>query len=332
MLHSDLLVLVTLSHLVWPLQSNRLLDQVADEKAGSLGSPSSTSTRRWPSPASTASATSRRCSCSRRSVVAKHGAQRQQAQRAARRPHLIPDFGLRGRRAKCDPAHLPRRPCPPGRVACLLAANPPPAVASTSPSDSGPSLGYTLCSPPASTRAHRRRHPQFASRQPRLPHLFAARLVSLFGDWFNTPVSPPALLGHTGAATGWVVILKTLPPRGLSHRRRGGRSPALPADPRGSGCRAAAQQHAVPPNVEILYVLVALQSMASASEPARTALPPTSCAKKSHRSECGGCRRVVDHARTGRRHGGIVTAYLGWSVALSLDVLTCWFRPPCCFG
>ena len=161
-------------------------------------------------------------------------------------------------------------------------------------------------------------------------YLFAARLVSLFGDWFNTLAVLALLrsLGHTGAADfGWVVILKTLPTlvaspiAGVVADRLPRRQILVAADV----VRAAIVLGMLfAPNVEILYLLVVLQSMASAFfEPARTALLPDIVREEElTAANAVGAAAWSTMLALGAGIGGIVTAYLGWSVALSLDVVT----------
>ncbi|HCH66236.1 MAG TPA: MFS transporter [Deltaproteobacteria bacterium] len=161
-------------------------------------------------------------------------------------------------------------------------------------------------------------------------YLFSARLVSLFGDWFNTLAVLALLrsLGHTGAADfGWVVILKTLPTlvaspvAGVVADRLPRRQILVAAD----AVRAAIVLAMLfSPNVEVLYLLVALQSMASAFfEPARTALLPDIVRPEElTAANAIGAAAWSTMLALGAGIGGLVTAYLGWSVALGLDVVT----------
>ncbi len=161
-------------------------------------------------------------------------------------------------------------------------------------------------------------------------YLFGARLVSLFGDWFNTLAVLALLrsLGHTGAADfGWVVILKTLPTlvaspiAGVLADRLPRRQILVAADLLRAGIVLAML---FTTRVELLYLLVALQSMASAFfEPARTALLPDIVKPEElTAANAVGAAAWSTMLALGAGMGGIVTAYLGWSVALGLDVIT----------
>ena len=198
-------------------------------------------------------------------------------------------------------------------------------MASTSPSDLAPSLGYTLSAPRQRARAHRRRHPHLLRGNRDFRYLFAARLVSPFGDWFNT-LAVLALCARSAIRaqpTPRVVILGPSPPWWPP-------SPAwwpiaCPAG-RSSWQRMSCVQQlcwACCSRRMSSFVRAGRASgMASAFfEPARTALLPD-IVREEHRSEVVGAAAWSTMLALGAGIGGIVTAYLGWSVALSLDVLT----------
>ncbi len=172
--------------------------------------------------------------------------------------------------------------------------------------------------------------PKLFRRNRQFRYLFSARLISLFGDWFNT-LAVLALLrsmGHHGAADfGWVVILKTLPTllaspfAGVLADRLPRRSILIGADV----VRAALVFAMLcAPSVGVLYALVALQSMASAFfEPARVAmLPDVVRPEELTAANAVGAAAWSTMLAMGAAIGGIVTTYLGWPVALGLDVVT----------
>ena len=164
-------------------------------------------------------------------------------------------------------------------------------------------------------------------------YLFGARLVSLFGDWFNTLAVLALLrsLGHADASDfGWVVILKTLPTllaspiAGVVADRLPRKSILVAADLLRAGLVFAMLGQLIWPSVEVLYVLVALQCVVSAFfEPARTALLPDIVRPEElTAANAVGAAAWSTMLALGAALGGMVTAWLGWEVALGLDVVT----------
>lgn len=164
-------------------------------------------------------------------------------------------------------------------------------------------------------------------------HLFGARLVSLFGDWFNTLAVLALLrsLGHADASDfGWIVILKTLPTlfaspiAGVMADRLPRKSILIATDILRAGIVFAMLGQLVWPSVSVLYALVALQSVVSAFfEPARTALLPDIVRPEElTAANAVGAAAWSTMLALGAALGGLVTAALGWEVALGLDVVT----------
>jgi MFS family permease len=167
--------------------------------------------------------------------------------------------------------------------------------------------------------------------------LFLARITSLLGDWFNT-LAVLALLRQIGGsdalAFGWVLILKTLPSVAMTpfagvlvdrfSRRwlmvgmdvlRAGIVLAL------IGLEAAPEEI---PAVGILYGLVFLMTAARAvADPARNAVVPDLVAPKDLvTANALGAASWSLMFTVGTALGGIVTAELGWKLALIIDIGT----------
>jgi predicted MFS family arabinose efflux permease len=163
--------------------------------------------------------------------------------------------------------------------------------------------------------------------------LFSARLVSLFGDWFNT-LAVLALLrelgGVSASAFGWVLILKTLPSivsaplAGVAADRYSRRGLLMAADLVRAGIVACMLGLIWVRSVALLYTLVVLQAMVSTfAEPARSALTPDIVAP----SELTSANALSAAAWStmlalGSAAGGMVTAWAGWEVALAVDAAT----------
>jgi len=164
-------------------------------------------------------------------------------------------------------------------------------------------------------------------------YLFSARLVSLFGDWFNTLAVLALLrsLGHADASDfGWIVILKTLPTlfaspiAGVLADRLPRKSILIAADVIRAGLVFAMLGQLIWPSVSVLYMLVALQCVVSAFfEPARTAmLPDIVRPEELTAANAIGAAAWSTMLALGAALGGLVTASMGWEVALGLDVAT----------
>ncbi len=163
-------------------------------------------------------------------------------------------------------------------------------------------------------------------------NLFAGRIVSLFGDWFNL-LAILAMLRAFGdtSATGFalVLILKTLPAvlapvAGVLADRLPRRNLMVFADISRAVVVLGMAGLAVYPSVAILYGLVVIQTLLSAVfEPARNALFPDIV-----RPEELTAANAVSAATwslmlaVGSAAGGLVTDLLGWQLALFLDAGT----------
>jgi len=163
-------------------------------------------------------------------------------------------------------------------------------------------------------------------------NLFAGRLVSLFGDWFNL-LAVFAMLRAFGdeSATGFamVLVLKTLPAvlsplGGVLADRLPRRNLMVFADV-GRACVVFAMLGlAWVPSVPALYVLLVLQTLLSAVfEPSRNAIFPDLV-----RPEELTAANAVSSASwslmlaLGSAAGGVFTDLLGWELALLLDALS----------
>ncbi len=163
-------------------------------------------------------------------------------------------------------------------------------------------------------------------------NLFAGRLVSLFGDWFNL-LAILAMLRAFGddSATGFaiVLVLKTLPGvlaplGGVLADRLPRRNLMVFADVGRAVVVLGMAALAWAPSVPILYGLVVVQTLLSAVfEPARNAIFPDLV-----RPEELTAASAVSAATwslmlaLGSAAGGFVTDGLGWQTALWLDAAT----------
>jgi len=163
-------------------------------------------------------------------------------------------------------------------------------------------------------------------------NLFAGRIVSLFGDWFNL-LAILAMLRAFGddTATGFaiVLILKTLPAvfaplGGVLADRLPRRNLMVFADLARAGVVTAMLGLAWFPHVSILYALVVAQTLlAAVFEPARNALFPDLV-----RPEELTAANAVSSATwslmlaVGSAAGGLFTDLMGWELALLLDAAT----------
>jgi len=163
--------------------------------------------------------------------------------------------------------------------------------------------------------------------------LFLARLVSLFGDWFNT-LAVLALLremdGLSASAFGWVLILKTLPAivaapaAGVLADRVSRRSILIGADALRSLVVAAMLGLMLYPSVGLLYLLVVIQSAVGVFfEPARNALLPDIVSPEELTSaNVLGAAAWSTMLALGSAAGGLLTATAGWEAALVVDAGT----------
>ncbi|MEN0063041.1 MAG: MFS transporter [Myxococcota bacterium] len=163
-------------------------------------------------------------------------------------------------------------------------------------------------------------------------NLFAGRIVSLFGDWFNL-LAILAMLRAFGdvSATGFavVLILKSLPGvlaplGGVLADRLPRRNLMVAADLGRAWVVYAMLGLVFVPNVTLLYTLVVIQTLLSAVfEPARNALFPDLV-----RSEELTAANAVSAATwslmlaVGAATGGLFTDLLGWELALLLDAVS----------
>lgn len=174
---------------------------------------------------------------------------------------------------------------------------------------------------------------------------FVARVISLLGDWFNT-LAVLALLREIGGADarsfGWILILKTLPQvlmtpfAGVVVDRLSRKALMICMDLLRAGLvlamffldelHAAMEEGsggAVAP-VILLYALIFLMTVGrSISEPARNAVVPDIVAKKDLvTANAMGAAAWSLMFTMGTALGGLVTAGLGWEVALAIDIGT----------
>ena len=163
-------------------------------------------------------------------------------------------------------------------------------------------------------------------------NLFAGRVVSLFGDWFNL-LAILAMLRAFGddSSTGFaiVLILKTLPAvfapvGGVLADRLPRRSLMVFADLARAAVVFAMLGLVLVPRVELLYGLVVVQTLLSAVfEPARNALfpdlvkPEELTAANAISSATWSLMLAVGSAA-----GGLATDVFGWQIALLLDAVS----------
>jgi MFS family permease len=163
--------------------------------------------------------------------------------------------------------------------------------------------------------------------------LFGARLVSLFGDWLNL-MAILTLLREQGAddasSFGAALILKTLPAlvvaplAGVLADRMSRRRILIGTDVLRGGIVACILLQSIWPSVPMLYALIVAQTAVGAFfEPARSALLPNllSPAEIVRANALSGAAWSTMLA-LGSAAGGLLTAWLGWRVAIGLDVLT----------
>ncbi|MFT5458750.1 MAG: MFS family permease [Myxococcota bacterium] len=164
-------------------------------------------------------------------------------------------------------------------------------------------------------------------------NLFAARAVSLCGDWFNT-LAILALLRHIGdssaSAFAGVLILKTLPTvfaapfAGVAADRFSRKRIMLAADLIRAALVLAMLSVTWVPHVGWLYLLVIGQTLTSTFfEPARTALLPDLVRPgELTAANAVGAALWSSMLALGSAAGGLTTAWLGWEVALVVDAGT----------
>ena len=164
-------------------------------------------------------------------------------------------------------------------------------------------------------------------------NLFLARLISLFGDWFNL-LAILALLRamgqHSAGSFGWILILKMLPSvivapiAGVIADRFSRRKVMLIADGIRALIVACMFLVLIYPSLTLIYSLVILQSTVSTFfEPARTALLPDVVSKAElTAANALGAAMWSTMLTLGSAIGGVVTALLGWEVALVVDILS----------
>lgn len=161
--------------------------------------------------------------------------------------------------------------------------------------------------------------------------LYFARLVSLFGDWFNM-LAILALLRSMGGSSagdfGWILILKTLPQvsaapiAGVIADRFSRKSIMIWSN----GIRALIVLGMLSlvwfPSIPVLYVLVIMQSAAASFyEPARSAmLPDVVSVNELTAANAVGAATWSAMLTLGSAAGGVFTAYLGWQPALWVDI------------
>jgi len=177
--------------------------------------------------------------------------------------------------------------------------------------------------------------------------LYLARLVSLFGDWFNL-LAALALLRAIGAdsagAFGGVLILKMLPSAllapvaGVVADRVSRRSLMIGADVVRAVIVAGMLSVLWYPEPMVVYVLLGLQSAVSVFfEPARSAmLPDIVSPEELTAANALGAATWSTMLALGSAIGGVFTATVGWHAALIVDVgsyllsavLLLWVREP----
>ena len=162
-------------------------------------------------------------------------------------------------------------------------------------------------------------------------HLYLARLVSLFGDWFNL-LAALALLRAIGAesagAFGGVLILKMLPSAllapvaGVVADRVSRRTLMIVADVLRAGIVACMLTVLWVPEPMLVYALLACQSAVSVFfEPARSAmLPDIVRPSELTAANALGAATWSTMLALGSAIGGLFTAALGWHAALVVDV------------
>jgi MFS family permease len=168
---------------------------------------------------------------------------------------------------------------------------------------------------------------------PTFRRFFAARVVSLLGDWFNT-LAVLALLraiGGGGALEfGWVLILKTAPVlfmapiAGVVVDRLPRKALLVGGDVLSAVivlCLFGLEQH---PNVGLLYgLIVVLTAVRAVSEPARSAVLPDIVQREDLVTANAMSAAAWSTMFTvGVAIGGVVTAWFGWKIALAVDVAT----------
>lgn len=170
--------------------------------------------------------------------------------------------------------------------------------------------------------------------------LFTARVISLFGDWFNL-LAILALLREVGQVDarsfGWILILKMLPGlvvaplAGVLVDRFSRKGLMIAMDLLRAGIvlclinlQGLAELWPWFPTVGALYTLVVLQAMAMAiAEPARMAVLPDLVAR--HDLVTANAMSAASWSlmfTMGTALGGVVTAWLGWKSALGIDLAT----------
>ena len=161
--------------------------------------------------------------------------------------------------------------------------------------------------------------------------LYLARLVSLFGDWFNL-LAALALLRAIGAesagAFGGVLILKMLPSAllapvaGVVADRMSRKALMLGADVLRAAIVAGMLTALWYPEPLLVYVLLGLQAAVSVFfEPARSALLPDLVRPEElTAANALGAATWSTMLALGSAVGGLFTATLGWHAALLVDV------------
>ena len=163
-------------------------------------------------------------------------------------------------------------------------------------------------------------------------NLFAGRVVSLFGDWFNL-LAILAMLRAFGddSATGFalILILKTLPAiltpaAGVLADRLPRRNLMVFADASRAVVVLGMAGLYFFPSVPLLYVLVVVQTLlSSVFEPARNALfPDIVRPEELTAANALTAASWSSMLALGSAAGGLVTEQLGWQLALLLDAGT----------
>lgn len=167
---------------------------------------------------------------------------------------------------------------------------------------------------------------------PDFRNLFAGRLISLFGDWFNLLailVMLRAFGDHSAIAFAGVLVVKTLPAvvspvAGVLVDRLPRRSLMMGADALRALIVVGMVGLAWYPSIPILYALVVAQTMlGSLFEPARNALLPDLV--KPEELTAANAASAASWSlmlALGSAVGGLFTEAFGWQAALVLDAAT----------
>ncbi|MHC4831312.1 MAG: MFS transporter [Planctomycetota bacterium] len=163
--------------------------------------------------------------------------------------------------------------------------------------------------------------------------LFAARLISLLGDWFNTLAILALLrelIGTDATTFAWVLIFKTIPSvlaapiAGVVADRMSRRTILIASDVSRALVVLAMFSVLVFPSAPLLYSLVILQTvLATFFEPARSALLPDIVSKRElTAANALGAAAWSAMLTLGAALGGVVTDVFGWETAIAIDAAT----------